>query len=279
MRGIDSIANATTPRDARRSTPSRSASGSRKPISSCPSRRRATSASFGFCTLTTASASHGEPSVAPAPAYVASGNEAASPAPGSTTMSNPVAASLPAVSGTIATRRSPAAVSRATPTLIGGDSRGTAPYDGGVTHFVEHYGLWVVFVVVFFEVGGLPFIPGETALIAAAVIASQGHGNIAETISLAAAGAVIGAAVAYAVGRLWGRELLSVWPWFERVTKPGVDRSEQFFDRHGSKAVFLGRFLPVLRATLGWMAGVGRMSALRFTVWNVAGGVAWACAI
>ena len=47
-----------------------------------------------------------------------------------------------------------------------------------MTHFVSHYGLWVVFVVVFLEVAGLPFIPGETALIAAAALASQGHGSI-----------------------------------------------------------------------------------------------------
>lgn len=148
-----------------------------------------------------------------------------------------------------------------------------------MTHFVEQYGLWVVFVVVLLEVGGLPFIPGETALIAASVIASQGHGSIVATISLAAAAAILGAAGAYAVGRLWGRELLAVWPWLERVTRPGVDRSERFFDKHGSKAVFLGRFLPLLRATLGWMAGVGRMNALRFTLWNVVGGIAWACGI
>ena len=51
-----------------------------------------------------------------------------------------------------------------------------------MTHFVEHYGLWVVLIVVFLEVVGLPFIPGETALIAAAVLASQGHGSIVWTI-------------------------------------------------------------------------------------------------
>jgi membrane protein DedA with SNARE-associated domain len=69
------------------------------------------------------------------------------------------------------------------------------------------------------------------------------------------------------------------WPWFERVTRKGVERSDEFFRRHGSKAVFLGRFVPVLRATLGWMAGVGKMSFARFLVWNVVGAVAWGCLI
>jgi membrane protein DedA with SNARE-associated domain len=144
-----------------------------------------------------------------------------------------------------------------------------------LTHFVAHYGLWVVFVVVFLEVAGLPFIPGEAALIAAGALASQGHGSIVAIIGLAIAAAVTGAVLGYVVGRRWGRELLARWAWFERVTHKGIERSQQFFDHHGSKAVFLGRFVPVLRATLGWMAGVGRMRFRSFLLWNVAGAVAW----
>jgi membrane protein DedA with SNARE-associated domain len=148
-----------------------------------------------------------------------------------------------------------------------------------VTHFVENYGLWVVFVVVLLEVAGLPFIPGETALIAAAVLASQGHGSIVWTIVLAIVAAILGAGISYAIGRRWGRGLLRRWPWFERATKSGVERSDEFFHRHGAKAVVLGRFVPVLRATLGWMAGVGRMRLPRFLLANVAGGVAWGIGI
>jgi membrane protein DedA with SNARE-associated domain len=148
-----------------------------------------------------------------------------------------------------------------------------------VTHFVSHYGLWVVFGVVFLEVVGLPFIPGETALIAAAALASQGHGSIAAIIGLAFAAAVLGAVVAYAIGRRWGRDLLTRWDRFERVTHKGVAKSQEFFDDHGYKAVFLGRFVPVLRATLGWMAGVGEMRFASFLLWNVAGAAAWSCLI
>ncbi|MGH3008630.1 MAG: DedA family protein [Gaiellaceae bacterium] len=144
-----------------------------------------------------------------------------------------------------------------------------------MTHFVSEYGLWVVFVVVFLEVAGLPFIPGETALITAAALASQGHGSIVAIIVLAIVGAVTGAVLAYVVGRRWGRELLTRWPWFDRISRKGVEESQKFFDRHGSKAVFLGRFVPVLRATLGWMAGVARMPFGGFLLWNVLGAVAW----
>ena len=148
-----------------------------------------------------------------------------------------------------------------------------------MTHFIEHYGLWVVFGIVFLEVAGLPFIPGETALITAAALASQGHGSIVAIIGLAIAAAVTGALFGYVVGHHWGRELLNRWPRVERLTRKGVDRSQEFFDRHGGKAVFLGRFVPVVRATLGWMAGVARMSFWRFLLWNVAGAVAWGAAI
>ena len=148
-----------------------------------------------------------------------------------------------------------------------------------MTHFVENYGLWVVFVVVLIEVAGLPFIPGETALVAAAVLASQGHGSIVWTIALAVLAAVLGAAIGYGIGRRWGRRVVTWWPWFERVSRPGLERSEEFFRRHGAKAVVLGRFVPVVRATLGWMAGVGQMSVPRFLAANVLGGVVWAVAI
>ena len=67
--------------------------------------------------------------------------------------------------------------------------------------------------------------------------------------------------------------------WFERVTKSGVERSDEFFHRHGAKAVVIGRFVPVLRATLGWMAGVGRMPLPRFLLANIGGAVAWGLAI
>lgn len=148
-----------------------------------------------------------------------------------------------------------------------------------MTHFVSAYGLWVVFGVVFLEVAGLPFIPGETALITAAALASQGHGSIVAIIALAFAAAVLGALVAFEIGRRWGKQLLTRWSWFERVSAKGLAKSQKFFDDHGSKAVFLGRFVPVVRATLGWMAGVGEMRFASFLVWNVLGAAAWSCLI
>ena len=105
MRGIDSIANAVTPREPRRSMPSWSVSGWRKPISTWPSRSLPTSSSLGLRTLATRSAAHGSPIAAPASVNASSVNEAAVPAPCSTTTSIP--SSFATRSGTSATLRSP----------------------------------------------------------------------------------------------------------------------------------------------------------------------------
>ena len=148
-----------------------------------------------------------------------------------------------------------------------------------MTHFVSSYGLWVVAFLVVLEAAGAPFVPGETAFIVAAALASQGHGGIAAVIAVTVAASVAGTVGAYVLGRSRGRELLSLWAWFERVTAPGLERSEGFFRRHGAKALFLGRFVPLLRATVGWMAGVARMPLPRFLLWSSAGSVAWGCAI
>ena len=124
MRGIDSIAKAVTPRELRRSIPSLSVSGWRKPISTWPSRSLPTSSSLGLRTLATRSAAHGSPIAAPASVNASSVNEAAAPAPCSTTTSIP--SSFDTRSGTRATLRSPAAVSFGTPTFMEGEL-----YEGG----------------------------------------------------------------------------------------------------------------------------------------------------
>ncbi len=148
-----------------------------------------------------------------------------------------------------------------------------------MNHFIEHYGLWVVFGIVFIEVAGLPFVPGEAALIAAAALANHGHGSIVAIIGLAFAAAVLGALLGYVVGERWGKTILTRSDRFEQLTRKPVEKSENFFEKHGGKAVFLGRFVPVLRATLGWMAGLGRMRFQTFLFWNVLGAAAWSCAI
>jgi membrane protein DedA with SNARE-associated domain len=150
--------------------------------------------------------------------------------------------------------------------------------DGGVTHLIEHYGLFFLFGVVCLESAGL-WLPGETALIAAAVYASNGHLSIIGVIVVAAAAAIIGDNIGYWAGREGGRRLLYHWDWLGRIADRVIPPAERFFDRHGGKAVFFARFFGGLRVTGAWMAGITRMTWWRFLSWNAAGGIVWAIGV
>jgi len=144
-----------------------------------------------------------------------------------------------------------------------------------VTHFIEHYGLWFLFVIVCLESAGL-WLPGETALIAAAVYAAKGHLSIAAVITVAAVAAIIGDNIGYWIGRKAARPLLHRYARVRRYAERVLPPAERFFQRHGGKAVFLARFFGGLRVTGAWMAGITRMQWWRFLFWNAAGGVVWA---
>jgi len=146
-----------------------------------------------------------------------------------------------------------------------------------VTKLLLDYGLVLLFVLVALESTGVP-LPGETALIAASVLASQGHYSIVAVIVVATAGAIVGDNAGYWIGRKGGRALLRRIPYlrdyFARILPP----AERFFERHGAKAVFFGRFVSILRVTAAWLAGISHMPWWRFLFWNAAGGVVWATA-
>jgi membrane protein DedA with SNARE-associated domain len=147
-----------------------------------------------------------------------------------------------------------------------------------VTHFIEHYGLIFLFAIVCLESAGL-WLPGETALIAAAVYASKGNLSITGVIVVAAAGAIIGDNIGYWVGREGGRRLLYRYALLRRFAERVLPAGERFFARHGGKAVFLARFFGGVRVTGAWMAGITRMNWWRFLGWNAAGGIVWAVAV
>jgi membrane protein DedA with SNARE-associated domain len=142
-------------------------------------------------------------------------------------------------------------------------------------HLVSVAGLPLLFALVTLESAGIP-LPGETALISAAFLASKGKLNIVEVIVVASAGAIVGDNGGYWVGRHWGRRILTSSKRFQRLSERILPPSERFFARHGDKTVFIGRFLPVLRFTAAWMAGVSHMRWWRFLVFNAAGGICWA---
>jgi membrane protein DedA with SNARE-associated domain len=140
-----------------------------------------------------------------------------------------------------------------------------------VSGFVHHYGLLALFLIVMLESAGVP-LPGETALVAAGVFASHGELNVAAVIAVAAAAAIVGDNLGYWIGRTGGRSVLTRWT----ITSGTLPWAESFFERHGPKTIFIGRFFSILRVTAAWMAGVSRMRWWTFFFWNAAGGICWA---
>jgi membrane-associated protein len=128
------------------------------------------------------------------------------------------------------------------------------------------------------ESAGIP-LPGETALITGAILASQDKLSLPIVITVAALAAIIGDNIGFQLGRHGARRLLSRPGRFEERRKAFLERGEAFFLRHGGKTVFLGRWLPFLRITAAWLAGAHHMSWPRFLLWNAAGGIAWAVSV
>lgn len=147
-----------------------------------------------------------------------------------------------------------------------------------MTDLLISYGLVLLFAVVAAESAGVP-LPGETALIAAAILAGRGHYSIVEVIAVAAAAAILGDNVGYLIGRTGGRKLLERWGPIKRYAERVLPPGERFFKKHGGKTVFIGRFVAVLRVTAAWLAGITHMPWWRFFLWNAAGGIVWATGV
>ena len=142
---------------------------------------------------------------------------------------------------------------------------------------VAGVGLPLMGLLIALESTGIP-LPGETALITAALLASQDKLSIAAVIAVAAACAILGDNCGYVLGRKGGRRLLQ-----HRIFRGHgdrlVERGQPFFERHGGKTVFLGRWFAGLRIAAAWLAGINHMPWPRFLMWNALGGAAWATTV
>jgi membrane protein DedA with SNARE-associated domain len=143
---------------------------------------------------------------------------------------------------------------------------------------VSHIGYPLLFLLVMAETSGVP-VPGETALIAGAVLAGRGQLQIELVIAIAACAAIVGDNIGYLIGRKGGRWVLERPGRLQRERLQVLATGEPFFERHGPKAVFFGRFLLGLRVWASWLAGATRMPWRSFVFWNALGGICWATAI
>ncbi|OLE39041.1 MAG: hypothetical protein AUG48_00055 [Actinobacteria bacterium 13_1_20CM_3_68_9] len=137
------------------------------------------------------------------------------------------------------------------------------------------YGYLAVFVFVGVESIGVP-VPGETMLVTAAIYAgTTGRLSVFWVIVASSAGAILGDNIGYVIGRTGGYRLLKRYGRYIRLEENRLRLGQYLFQRHGSKVVFFGRFVSVLRIFAAFLAGVNRMHWRRFLIFNALGGVIW----
>jgi membrane protein DedA with SNARE-associated domain len=145
-----------------------------------------------------------------------------------------------------------------------------------IATLISAHGYWIVVAAVALESMGIP-VPGETALVTAAIFAGTTHRlNIAFVIVAAAIGAIAGDNIGYLLGRQFGYTLLRRYGRVARIDASRIKLGQYVFARHGAKVVFFGRFVAVLRTLAAVLAGINCMNWRRFLFFNASGGVVWA---
>lgn len=140
-----------------------------------------------------------------------------------------------------------------------------------------HWGGYVVLVVIVFTETGLLvgfFLPGDSLLITAGLVAATGYLNIWWLNGLLILAAVLGDSVGYAIGRRLGPRLFTR-PKSLLFNPRHVERTRAFYARHGARTIVIARFVPIVRTFAPVVAGVGQMEYRQFVFYNVAGGVGW----
>jgi len=156
--------------------------------------------------------------------------------------------------------------------------------DAELAKFVELYGIWVyalLFLIIFAETGLVvtPFLPGDSLLFTAGALAAVGVLNIAIVVPLLLVAAILGDAVNYAMGNYIGPRVFRAEGtqslWQRLLNRKHLQQAHEFFERYGGKAVVLGRFVPIVRTFVPFVAGAGSMSYPQFAFFNVMGGILW----
>lgn len=142
---------------------------------------------------------------------------------------------------------------------------------------IAQAGLWLIALIIFTESGLLIgfFLPGDTLLIAAGVLAAQGALPIEWTIITIATAAIVGDNVGYTIGQYSGKRLFRKKDGI-LFKREYVERAQSFYDKHGGKTIILARFVPIVRTFAPMVAGIGKMPRGKFFFYNVIGGVIWA---
>lgn len=157
-----------------------------------------------------------------------------------------------------------------------------------ILHINEHlatlmatYGIWVyaiLFIIIFCETGLVvtPFLPGDSLLFAAGALCAgyESPVNTHLLFLLLCVAAILGDNCNYFIGRFFGKRLFSN-PKSKVFKQSYLIKANQFYEKHGGKAIVLSRFVPIIRTFAPFVAGMGKMNYKHFSFFNITGGISW----
>lgn len=153
--------------------------------------------------------------------------------------------------------------------------------DQHLNDFIIAYDSWIyviLFLIIFVETGVvvMPFLPGDSLLFAVGMFAAQGSLNIWICLALLLAAAILGDASNYLIGKYLGPKMLKLRWRGKQIIKPQyLDKTHEFYEKHGAKTIVIARFVPIVRTFAPFVAGIGKMNYWHFLSYNVIGGVLW----
>lgn len=151
-------------------------------------------------------------------------------------------------------------------------------FDRYIPVIMDNYGVLIyvlLFLIIFCETGLVvtPFLPGDSIIFACGALAAVSGMNILVLIVIFFSAAILGDGTNYLIGKKLGERLVNSNSRF--IKKSYIDKAQSFYEKYGSKAIVLARFVPIVRTFAPFVAGIGNMCYKKFGVFNIIGGTIW----
>jgi len=151
--------------------------------------------------------------------------------------------------------------------------------DRHLVSVIQDYGVWtylILFLIIFCETGLVvtPILPGDSLLFAAGAFAAIGALDVLWLFGLLTAAAVAGDTLNYWIGHYLGPKVFHKKD-VRFLNREYLDRTHRFYEKHGGKTIIIARFMPIIRTFAPFVAGIGKMTYIRFIGYNVSGGILW----